>query len=146
MSSRRQKLLTRVIWYLQSSLKHIAEEITGNKFYKRGGRYRQVSFQYTFLEFHGFRPRGQRYLTKFEQILYLINFICNILITNNWTIVQGACVNRLKKIKFVYVRFINILLSCNRTFTWVGWKGFIPIIGLSHNLYRHLRWNNGRID
>ena len=43
MSSRRQKLLSRVNWYLQSSLKHIIELITGNKFYHRGGRYRQVS-------------------------------------------------------------------------------------------------------
>ena len=43
MSSRRQKLLVRVNWYIQSSLKHITELITGNKFYYRGGRYRQVS-------------------------------------------------------------------------------------------------------
>ena len=43
MSSRRQKLLSRVNWYLQSSLKHITELITGNKSYYRGGRYRQVS-------------------------------------------------------------------------------------------------------
>ena len=43
MSSRRQKLLARVNWYLQSSLKHIAELNTGNKSYNRGGRYRQVS-------------------------------------------------------------------------------------------------------
>ena len=43
MSSRRQKLLARVNWYLQSSLKHIPELITGNKSYYRGGRYRQVS-------------------------------------------------------------------------------------------------------
>ena len=43
MSSRRQKLLTRVNWYLQSSLKHITEYLTGNKFYYRGGRYKQVS-------------------------------------------------------------------------------------------------------
>ena len=43
MSSRRQKLLTRVNWYLQASLKHITEWITGNKFYYRGGHYRQVS-------------------------------------------------------------------------------------------------------
>ena len=41
--SRRQKLLARVYWYLQSSLKHITELITGNEFYYRGGRYRQVS-------------------------------------------------------------------------------------------------------
>ena len=43
MSSRRQKLLARVNWYLQSSLKPIIELITGNKDYYRGGRYRQVS-------------------------------------------------------------------------------------------------------
>ena len=43
MSSRRQKLLARVNWYLQSSLKPIIELITGNKYYYRGGRYRQVS-------------------------------------------------------------------------------------------------------
>ena len=43
MSSRRQKLLARVNWYLQSSLKHITELITGNKSFCRGGRYRQVS-------------------------------------------------------------------------------------------------------
>ena len=36
-------MLARVNWYLQSSLKHITEQITGNKFYYRGGRYRQVS-------------------------------------------------------------------------------------------------------
>ena len=46
MSSRRQKLLARVNWYLQSSLKHITELITGNKFYYRGGRYRQVSLYF----------------------------------------------------------------------------------------------------
>ena len=43
MSSRTQKLLARVNWYIQSSLKHITEQITGNKVYYRGGRYRQVS-------------------------------------------------------------------------------------------------------
>ena len=49
MTSRRQKLLTRISWYPQSSLKHIIEEITGNNvyyrggFYYRGGRYIQVS-------------------------------------------------------------------------------------------------------
>ena len=43
MSSRRQKLLARVNWYLQYSLKHVTEWITGDKFYYRGGRYRQVS-------------------------------------------------------------------------------------------------------
>ena len=43
MSSRRQKLLARVDWYLPSSLKRSTELITGNKFYHRGGRYRQVS-------------------------------------------------------------------------------------------------------
>ena len=43
MSSRRQKLLARVNWYLQSSSKHIIELITGNEFCYRGGRYRQVS-------------------------------------------------------------------------------------------------------
>ena len=43
MSSRRQTLLARVNWYLQSSLKHITELITGNKPYYRGGRYKQVS-------------------------------------------------------------------------------------------------------
>ena len=43
MSSRRQTLLARVNWYLQSSSKHITELITGNKFYYTGGRYRQVS-------------------------------------------------------------------------------------------------------
>ena len=43
MSSRRQKLLARVNWYLQSSLKHITELITGNKCYYKGGRCRQVS-------------------------------------------------------------------------------------------------------
>ena len=43
MSSRRQKLLARANWYLQFSLKHITELITGNKSYYRGGRYKQVS-------------------------------------------------------------------------------------------------------
>ena len=43
MSSRRQELLSRVNWYPQSSIKHITELITDNKFYHRGGRYRQVS-------------------------------------------------------------------------------------------------------
>ena len=43
MSSRRQKSLARVNWYIQSSLKHFTEYITGNKSYYRGGRYRQVS-------------------------------------------------------------------------------------------------------
>ena len=46
MSSRRQKLLARVNWYLQSSLKHITEFITGNKSHNRGGRYRQVSLYF----------------------------------------------------------------------------------------------------
>ena len=40
MSYRRQKLLSRVNWYLQSSLKHFTEEITGNKCFYRGGRCR----------------------------------------------------------------------------------------------------------
>ena len=43
MSPRRQKLLARVNWFHQSSLKHITEQIPGNKFYFKGGRYRQVS-------------------------------------------------------------------------------------------------------
>ena len=43
MSPRRQKLLVRVNWYLQSSSKDITELITGKKSYYRGGRYRQVS-------------------------------------------------------------------------------------------------------
>ena len=43
MSSRRPKLLARVNWYLQSSLKQLTEYITGNRLYYRGGRYRQVS-------------------------------------------------------------------------------------------------------
>ena len=43
MSSRRQKLLTRINCYIQSSLKHITELITGVKSYYRGGRFRQVS-------------------------------------------------------------------------------------------------------
>ena len=52
MSSRRQKLLARVNWFLQSSLKHTAEYITGKNFYQRAGRYRQVeqyilSFKHT---------------------------------------------------------------------------------------------------
>ena len=42
-SSRRQILLARVNWYLQSSSKHITELNTGNKSYYRGGRYKQVS-------------------------------------------------------------------------------------------------------
>ena len=46
MSSRRQKLLAWVNWYLQSSSKHIAEKITGNRFYYRSGRYRQVSLYF----------------------------------------------------------------------------------------------------
>ena len=46
MSPRRQKLLAKVNWYLQLSLKHITEKITGNRFYHRGGRYRQVSLYY----------------------------------------------------------------------------------------------------
>ena len=36
-------MLARVHRYLQSSLKHIAELITGIESYYRGGRYRQVS-------------------------------------------------------------------------------------------------------
>ena len=47
MRSRRQKLLSRVNWYFQSSLKHITELITGTKSYNRGGRYRQVSLYNT---------------------------------------------------------------------------------------------------
>ena len=43
MSSRRQTLLARVNWYLQSSLKHITELITGNTSFYWGGRYRHVS-------------------------------------------------------------------------------------------------------
>ena len=43
MSSRRRKLLARVNWYLQFSLKHISQLITGKPSYYRGGRYRQVS-------------------------------------------------------------------------------------------------------
>ena len=43
MSSKRQKLIASVNWQLQSSLKHITELITGNKYYHRGGHYRQVS-------------------------------------------------------------------------------------------------------
>ena len=46
MSSRRQKLLARVIWYLQSSSKHITELITGIKSYYKGGHYRQVYTNY----------------------------------------------------------------------------------------------------
>ena len=46
MSSRRQKLLARVNWCLQSSLKHITELITGDKSYYRDGRYRQVSLYF----------------------------------------------------------------------------------------------------
>ena len=42
MSSRRQGLSARVNWYLQSSLKHITELITGNESLYRGGRFRQV--------------------------------------------------------------------------------------------------------
>ena len=42
-SSRRQVLVARVNWHLQSLFKHITEQITGNRFYYRGGRYRQVS-------------------------------------------------------------------------------------------------------
>ena len=47
MSSRGQKLLARVNWYLQYSLKQTTEFITGNKSYYRGGRYRQVSLYTT---------------------------------------------------------------------------------------------------
>ena len=47
MSSRRQKLLVSVNWYLQSSPEDITELITGNKSYYRGGRYRQVSLYYS---------------------------------------------------------------------------------------------------
>ena len=36
-------IVTKVNWYLQSSLKHITEWITGNAIYFRGDRYRQVS-------------------------------------------------------------------------------------------------------
>ena len=43
MSSRRQKLLARVNWCLQPSLEHITEWITGDTFYYKGSRYRQVS-------------------------------------------------------------------------------------------------------
>ena len=43
MSSISQRLLARINLYLQSSLKHITELISGNKSYKRGGRCRQVS-------------------------------------------------------------------------------------------------------
>ena len=47
MSSRRQKLLARINWYLQFSLKHITEWIACNKLYYRGGRYRQFSPYHT---------------------------------------------------------------------------------------------------
>ena len=47
MSSRRQNLLARVNWYLQSSLKHVIELTTDIKSYYRGGRYRQVSLYNT---------------------------------------------------------------------------------------------------
>ena len=43
MSSRRQILLARVNWCLQSSFKRITVSIPCNRFYHRGGRYRQVS-------------------------------------------------------------------------------------------------------
>ena len=53
MSSRRLKLLARINWYLQSSSKHIIECITGNAFYFRGGRYRQVSLYIIFPHWGG---------------------------------------------------------------------------------------------
>ena len=40
MSSIREKLLARINWYRQYSLKYITDYITGNEFYYRGGRYR----------------------------------------------------------------------------------------------------------
>ena len=46
MSSKRQKLLARINWYLQSSLKRITQLITGIKYYYRGNRFRQVSLYY----------------------------------------------------------------------------------------------------
>ena len=48
MSSSSQIWSARVNWYFQSSLKHITEKITGNRFYYRGGRYRQVSLYHQF--------------------------------------------------------------------------------------------------
>ena len=58
MSSRRQILLARVNWYLQSLLKHITELITGNKSYDRGGRYRQVSLYFMGYNVHANDTRG----------------------------------------------------------------------------------------
>ena len=46
MSSRRQKFLTRVNWYLQSSLNTLLNKSQVNKFYYKGGRYRQVSLSW----------------------------------------------------------------------------------------------------
>ena len=58
MSSRGQKVLARVNWFLQSSSKHITELITGNKSYYRGGRYRPVPFYVLWLQGGGFRLLG----------------------------------------------------------------------------------------
>ena len=55
MSSRRQKLLARVNWYHQFSLKHITELITGNESYYRGGRYRQVSLYFSCCGWAGYQ-------------------------------------------------------------------------------------------
>ena len=54
MSSRRQKLLAWVNWYLQSSLKHITELNTGNTSYYIGGRYKQVSLYHGLVLGHWF--------------------------------------------------------------------------------------------
>ena len=52
MSSRWQRLLTRISWYLPSSLNHIIEEITGNNLYYRGGRYIHVSMYLLLTDAH----------------------------------------------------------------------------------------------
>ena len=57
-------MLARVNWYLQSSVKRITEQITGNKFDFRGGRYRQVSLYIVVTEVfvtHELIPCGRNY-------------------------------------------------------------------------------------
>ena len=74
-SSRSQKLLARVNWYLRSSLKHIIEQITGNKFYYRGGRYRQVSLYFVI----GMRTHEHISVTKWCIAGYLSDALCDFL-------------------------------------------------------------------
>ena len=64
---RATKLLARVNWYLQSSLKYITEQISGNKFYYKGGRYRQVSPCQIISHTNGHRHKERPVLLQCQQ-------------------------------------------------------------------------------